>query len=181
MGSLVYAKECRARHDRIVAMLGLESVGFYSDAPRSQTYPVGLGILYPATGNFVAFIGNVTSRPLVHRAIAAFRATNALPSIGAAAPNAIPGVGWSDHWSFWQEGYQGIEVTDTALYRNPHYHTPADTPDRLDYPRMARFSIAMESVIRDLADSPQSELTGVAWHPAPVGGLRDRPFAAAHP
>jgi hypothetical protein len=99
MGSLVYAKECRARHDRIVAMLSLESVGFYSDAPRSQTYPVGLGILYPATGNFVAFIGNVTSRPLVHRAIAAFRATNALPTIGAGAPNAIPGVGWSDHWA----------------------------------------------------------------------------------
>src|ERR1039458_9708999 len=84
-GSLVYAKECRARHDRIVAMLSLESVGFYSDTPRSQTYPVGLGLLYPATGNFVAFIGNVTSRPLVHRAIAAFRATNALPTIGAAA------------------------------------------------------------------------------------------------
>jgi hypothetical protein len=155
MGSLVYAKECRARRDRIVAMLSIESVGFYSDAPRSQTYPAGLGFLYPATGNFVAFIGNVSSRPLVHRAIGAFRAASALPSIGAAAPNAIPGVGWSDHWSFWQEGYPGIEVTDTALYRNPFYHTPADTPNRLDFPRMARFGSAMADVIRALAKAEE--------------------------
>jgi Zn-dependent M28 family amino/carboxypeptidase len=154
MGSLVYAKQCRARHDRIVAMLSLESVGFYSDTPRSQTYPAWLGLLYSSTGNFVAFIGNVSSRPLVHRAITAFRATSALPSIGAAAPNSIPGVGWSDHWSFWQAGYPGIEVTDTALYRNPYYHTSADTPDRLDYPRMARLSVAMQKVVRALTDSP---------------------------
>jgi hypothetical protein len=150
----VYAKECRARHDRIVGMLSLESIGFYSDAPHSQTYPAGLGFLYPATGNFVAFIGNVTSRPLVHRAIGVFRAASALPTLGAAVPNAIPGVGWSDHWSFWQEGYPGIEVTDTAFFRNPYYHTPADTPGRLDYPRMARFTTAMEQVIRDLVESP---------------------------
>jgi hypothetical protein len=73
MGSLVYAKECRARGDGIVAMLSLESVGFYSDAPRSQAYPAGLGLLYPAAGDFVAFIGNVSSRSLLRRAIAAFR------------------------------------------------------------------------------------------------------------
>jgi Iap family predicted aminopeptidase len=152
MGSLVYAKECRARHDGIVAMLSIESIGFYSDAPHSQTYPAGLGFLYTATGNFVAFIGNVGARPLVHQAIGDFRAASALPSLGAAAPNAIPGVGWSDHWSFWHEGYPGIEVTDTALYRNPYYHTPADTPDRLDYPRMARFVTAMRKVIWNLAE-----------------------------
>jgi hypothetical protein len=97
----------------------------------------------------VAFIGNVL---LVHDSIQAFRGTSALPSLGAAVPSAVRGAGWSDHWSFWQQGFEGIEVTDTALYRNPYYHTPEDTPDRLDYSRLARFTWAMRAVIEQLAN-----------------------------
>jgi hypothetical protein len=122
MGSVVYAKKCRSRGDRVAAMISIESVGFYSSTPESQRYPAGLGLLYPSTGDFVAFVGNPLSRSLVHQAIGTFRGTGALRSIGAAVPSAIPGVGWSDHWSFWQQGYAGIEVTDTAPFRNPSYH-----------------------------------------------------------
>ena len=100
-------------------MLSIESVGFYSTARNSQKYPTGLGLIYPSTGDFVAFVGNVMSRPLVHESIRTFRSLRALPSLGAAVPNAIPGAGWSDHWSFWQQGFPGIEITDTAPYRNP--------------------------------------------------------------
>lgn len=155
MGSLVYAKRCRERAEHIVAMLSLESVGVYSNAPGSQQYPLGLGLLYPSKADFVAFVGNVHSRSLVHRAIASFRNSATLPSIGAALPNAIPGVGWSDHWAFWQQGFPGIEITDTALFRNPLYHTPGDTPRRLDYDRLARFTSAMEVVIGELVNVSQ--------------------------
>lgn len=151
MGSLVYAKKCRQENDRVVAMLSIESVGFYSDSPGSQHYPAGLGLFYPSTGNFVAFVGNLRSRSLVHKSLRPFRIIGALPSMGAALPNAIPGVGWSDHWSFWQEGFPGIEITDTALFRNPYYHASGDTPDRLDYERMTRFTWAMKSVVGELA------------------------------
>jgi len=151
MGSLVYARECRARGDRVSAMLSLESVGVFSDAPRSQRYPAGLGWFFPSTGNFVAMVGNLTSRALVRDALGAFRSTHSLPSIGAALPNSIPGVGWSDHWSFWQAGYHAIEITDTAPYRNPFYHTSDDIPDPLDYPRMARFTAAMCRVVDAVA------------------------------
>ena len=153
MGSLVYAQECRARLDPILAMLSLESVGFYTDSPGSQRYPARLGFLYPPMGNFVAFVGNVGSRRLVHRSLTAFPRARVLPTIGAAVPNAIPGAGWSDHWSFWQQGYAGIEITDMAPYRNPYYHSPGDTPDRLDYPRMARFAAGMEQVVAELANN----------------------------
>ena len=102
MGSVVYAKECRQHGDQILAMLSIESVGFYSNSPASQKYPAGLGLLYPSTGDFVAFVGNMASRSLVHEVLKTFRSTRALPSIGAALPNTVPGVGWSDHWSFWQ-------------------------------------------------------------------------------
>jgi Zn-dependent M28 family amino/carboxypeptidase len=151
MGSVVYAKKCRQDNDRVVAMLSVESVGFYSDSPASQKYPAGLGALYPSTGDFVAFVGNTLSRRLMHEALASFRNTGSLPSLGAAVPNAIPGAGWSDHWAFWQQGYRGIEVTDTAPFRNPSYHTPEDTPDRLQYDRLARFASGMLAIVEQLA------------------------------
>lgn len=147
MGSLVYAKKCRQQGDRVVAMLSIESVGFYTTSPATQHYPAGLGLIYPSKGDFVAFVGNVFSRSLVHEAIRTFRGSGALPSLGAALPYAIPGAGWSDHWSFWQQGFPGIQVTDTAVYRSPHYHTPQDIPDRLDYDRLTRFTSAMGAVI----------------------------------
>jgi len=91
---------------------------------------------------------NVNSRALVNETLVAFRRTESLPSIGAAAPEFIDGVGWSDHWSFWQEGFPAIEITDTAPFRNPYYHTPQDTPDRLNYYYLAHFAWAMRAVVR---------------------------------
>lgn len=80
-----------------------------------------------------------------------FRQEAAFPSEGAAVPERVPGVGWSDHWAFWQEGYPALMVTDTAPYRYPYYHTARDTPDKLDYPRMARIIKGMEAVVSALA------------------------------
>jgi hypothetical protein len=155
MGSWVYAKACRARDDRITAMLSLESIGYYSTAPNSQHYPPPLSLLFPSTGDFIAFVGNLSSRHLLRRAIADFRAHAAFPSEGAALPSGVPGVGWSDHWSFWQENYPAIMITDTALYRNANYHTPSDTPGTLDYDRLARAVDGLQHVITTLADPAQ--------------------------
>lgn len=152
MGSWVYAKHCKARADNIVAMLSLETIGFYTDTIGYQHYPPLVGALYPERGDFIGFVGNFASRGLVKRAIGAFRANASFPSEGAALPGSVPGVGWSDHWAFWQEGYPAIMVTDTANYRNPHYHLDSDTPDKLDYPRTARVVDGLEAVVRRLAD-----------------------------
>lgn len=151
MGSWVYAKQCRAKGDNIVAMLSLESLGYYSDAPNSQKYPPVLGWVLPDQGNFVGVVGNLASRALVHRVIRTFRETTAFPSEGAALPAFLPGVGWSDHWSFWQEGYSAVMLTDTAVFRNPHYHHATDTPDTLDFERLARVATGIERVVRSLA------------------------------
>lgn len=152
MGSFVYAKHCQARGDRITGMISLETIGYFSDAPRSQKYPaVGLGLVYPSKGNFIGFAANTSSRSLLRAAVAAFRKAGRLPCEGAALPAAIPGVGWSDQWSFWQCGYAAIMVTDTAPFRYPHYHEPSDTPDKLDYDRFALVVSGMESVIAELA------------------------------
>lgn len=150
MGSLVYARACASRGDKVVAMISLEMLGFYSDAPKSQTYPPVIGALYPKTGNFLGFVSNPKSAALLRQARAAFAAHTDLPTEAITAPEVIEGVGFSDHWSFWQAGYPAIMLTDTAFFRNPHYHEATDTPDRLDYPRFARAMFGVYGMVRAL-------------------------------
>ncbi len=150
MGSLVYAKACRAANEKIVAMLSLETIGYYSDAKNSQQYPAPLRASYPSTGNFIAFVGNTESKELVTRSVDSFRKHAKFPSEGGAFPGNMDGVGWSDHWSFWQVGYPGMMVTDTAPFRYPHYHRASDTIDKVDYDRMARVVVGLEAVVADL-------------------------------
>ena len=151
MGSFVYAGRCKARGDKISAMISLETIGYFSDAPHSQNYPSpGLGLFYPKVGNFIGFVGNVGSRALLRRSVALFRKHAKITSEGAALPAFIPGVSWSDQWSFWRNGYPGIMITDTAPFRYPHYHSSTDTPDKLDYDRFTLVVSAMEKVIGDL-------------------------------
>ena len=151
MGSVVYARRARERGERVVAMLSLETLGLYVDQPGSQRYPAPLGLFYPSAGDFVAFVGDVSSRALVRRAVASFRASARFPSEGVAAPGAVPGVMWSDHWAFRREGYPAIMVTDTAPFRSPDYHAATDTPERLAYAPMARVVAGLEAVVGDLA------------------------------
>jgi Zn-dependent M28 family amino/carboxypeptidase len=150
MGSLVYAEQAHKLKENIVAAISIETIGMYSDAEGSQQYPAGFKSLYPSKGNFIAFIGNLGSRGLVRDAVRSFRTSTKFPSEGSAVPAAIPGVGWSDHWSFWQQGYPAIMVTDTAPFRNPNYHQPTDKPGTLDYDRMARVVHGLSGVVSDL-------------------------------
>lgn len=151
MGSNRYAARARAQGERIEAMLSLETIGYYTDQPASQRYPFPFSLFYPDTGNFVGFVGNLSSRQLVRRAIGAFRASTPFPSEGVAAPSGMEGVHWSDHWSFWQAGYPAIMVTDTALFRYSHYHAATDTPEQLDYTCLARVTGGLVEVVGALA------------------------------
>ena len=151
MGSLVYARRIKERGDNVVGMISLETIGYYSDQKDSQQYPAPFNLFYPDTGNFIGFVGDLGSRELVRRAIRIFRETTKFPSEGLAAPAGTPGVGWSDHWSFWQVGYPAIMLTDTAPFRYPHYHESSDTPDKIDYDRMARVVLGVSKVVTELA------------------------------
>lgn len=150
MGSLVYASGCKQRGEKIVAMYSLETLGCYSDEEGSQHYPLpALSWVYPSRGNFVAFVGNLASRSLVRSSVASFRATAAFPSEGTALPGFVPGIGWSDQWSFWEQGYPALMVTDTAPFRFPQYHSPHDTPDTVDCERLARVVEGLAGVIEN--------------------------------
>ena len=158
MGSLVYASRCKQRSEKVVAMLSLETIGYYSDKIGSQRYPLPqLSSIYPLQGNFISFVGNVASGSLVRDVVASFRRHIKFPSEGTALPNEIMGVSWSDQWSFWQQGYPGIMVTDTAPFRYPYYHTSDDTPDKVNYDRLARVVAGLEYAIADLSGLSQPE------------------------
>ena len=151
MGSQRYVARSTSRGEHITAMLSLETIGYYSSDENSQMYPFPFALFYPRQGNFIGFVGNLRSRNLVRKAIGSFRSHAKFPSEGVAAPGWITGIGWSDHWSFWQAGYPAIMVTDTALFRYRQYHTSQDLPNIIDYDSLTRVVDGLAGVITDLA------------------------------
>jgi hypothetical protein len=151
MGALWHARGCAERREHVLAMLALESLGYYSDEPDSQRYPWPVGLFYPNRGTFVGFVGNLGSGWLVREAIGLFRGGAKFPSEGAILPGWVPGVGWSDHWAFWQFDDAAIMVTDTAVYRDPNYHQSSDVSSNLSYDRMARVTLGLQIAIAGLA------------------------------
>ncbi|AHE57037.1 M28 family peptidase [Sphingomonas sanxanigenens] len=148
MGSVAYARRLKRSGEPVIGMMSLETMGYYSDRPGSQHYPPPLSLLYPGTGNFIAFVGTTDSRDFVRHAVGTFRATTPFPSVGGTAPAFVRGIDWSDHRSFAAVGIPALMVTDTAPFRYPYYHAQADTPDKLDYGRLARVTEGLERVVR---------------------------------
>ena len=150
MGSYRYAKLLAGRREPIIGMISLETLGCFTDEPGSQHYPPPLGMLYPSKGNFIAFVGMIGSRDFVRALVASFRGHTAFPTVGGVAPGFVPGIDWSDHWSFEEFRYPAVMITDTAYFRYPHYHQPSDTPDKVDYERLARITHGVERVVREM-------------------------------
>lgn len=152
-GSMVYAQAARRRGDEIRLMLSLETMGSYDDAPGGQRYPPLLRWFYPDRADFIAFVANLRSRAMLKRLAAAFRAASDFPLQIAALPAFVPGVAWSDHLSFWRHGYRALMVTDTAFYRYAWYHSAGDTPDKLDYARLAAVTEGLFGAVMGLAEA----------------------------
>jgi hypothetical protein len=151
MGSLVYARRSHQRKEKIVAMLSLETIGYYDPREGSQRYPPPLSALYPSTADFIAFASNVGSRKLAAQCVTSFRRHVQFPAETASLPEVIQEIGWSDQWSFWQFGWPALMVTDTAPFRNPNYHRPSDLPHTLDYDRLSRVVEGLTGVVGDVA------------------------------
>lgn len=151
----MHAKSLKALGKRVSLMLSLECIGYFSDAPDSQKLltPV-MKAVYPTTGNFIALVGNYEEGHLSRRVKAAMQGATDLPVYSINAPSFLTGIDFSDHLSYWNEGFAGMMVTDTAFFRNEAYHTPEDTPDRLDYVRMAKVVEGVRRVVAVEAGIP---------------------------
>ncbi|HEU4432387.1 MAG TPA: M28 family peptidase [Pyrinomonadaceae bacterium] len=152
MGSSVHAKSLRQQNVRVRAMFSLEMIGYFSDAANSQGFPVSvMSTLYPSRGNFIAVVGRLSDWSLARRTKSAMRSASPLPVYSINAPSVVPGVDFSDQLNYWAAGYDAIMITDTAFYRNPHYHTANDTEEKLDYKRMAMVVEGVYAAVMDLA------------------------------
>ncbi len=155
MGSKVYARRCRERGDDIHLMVCLEMVGYYRTDAGSQTYPDELPaamrrFLRPR-GDFIAIVGDMPSIKRQHAFTRGFKTAAKFPATSVPVPRRLVDLWLSDHGPFWDEGYPAVMVTDTSWFRNPHYHEPTDTPDTLDYDRMARVAVGVAGGVARLA------------------------------
>lgn len=147
MGSVRHARSLAAAGREVRLMLSLEMIGDFSDQPGSQSLPVpGMTLLYPDQGNFIALVGRLGDFSAMRRVKAQMAGVTPLPVHSINAPSLIQGIDFSDHRSYWAEGYPALMVTDTSFYRNTRYHQAGDTHERLDYRRMAQVVQAVYAV-----------------------------------
>lgn len=152
MGSLVYARSLKQKKEKISGMVCLETIGCYYDMPGTQRYPPPLHRIYPNTGNFISFVGNLKSRSFVHRSITSFRQHASFPSEGITATELIRDIRRSDHYPFWRQGWPAFMVTDTANFRYPHYHKPTDLPNNINMDCLCRVISGLIQMVKDLAN-----------------------------
>ena len=155
MGSMRYLADRKANLARVGAMISLETMGYYSEAEGSQKYPWPLSWFYPDRGNFIAVVANHESRDLVRRIVGDLRSSTRFPIEGAALSRSKAPIGWSDHRPFWDLEIPAVMVTDTAPFRYPHYHRSTDTPDKVDFDRLARVVAGLERALRTLSDAAE--------------------------
>ncbi len=150
MGSYQYAKRSYELREDIKAMLSLDALGIYVDRPGSQKYPFPFSMFYPDRGNFLAFIGDFSSRKYVVQTTRGFKKGSSFSIQAGVVPKWVEGAGWSDHLSFWKFGYPGIMVTDTGGFRSSSHTTKEDTMEKLNFEAMSRIVIGMYCAIADL-------------------------------
>lgn len=139
MGSAHHARALQSEGTAVKAMISLEMIGYFSDVPGSQRYPLpGVGLAYPDRGDFAVVVGRLGDMGLTRTVKGAMRGATALRIRSMNAPRWVPGIDYSDHFPYWDAGFPAVMITDGAFYRNRAYHTEGDTPDRLDYGRMAQ-------------------------------------------
>lgn len=154
MGSAQHAQSLSAAGREVSLMLSLEMIGWFNDGPGSQAYPIpGMSLVYPDRADFIAIIGRFGDWAHARKAKAAMLGASALPVFSMNSSVLIPGVDLSDHRSYWNEGYHALMITDTAFYRNPHYHEAGDTYDKLDYRRMAQVVQGVFAVVQAYSGS----------------------------
>lgn len=153
-GSAVHAASLKRQGVEVRVMFSLEMIGYFSDAENSQSYPIRiLRLFYPSNGNYILIVGRIGEGWAVRQVKRAMRAASPLPAYSINASAAMEGIDWSDHYNYWKEGFPAVMITDTAFNRNKHYHTAQDTPDRLDYKRMAMVVQGVYAAVLSFASS----------------------------
>lgn len=151
MGSAFHANSVAAEKDKIIGVIVLEMIGYFSDEPGSQSYPVPvMKGYYPTRGNYITVVSRWNQSDWIADLKAGMKGTTDLPVYSFRGPSSLPGVDFSDHRNYWPHDIPAAMVTNTAFYRNKNYHTPNDTPESLDYHRMGKVVVGVYEAIKML-------------------------------
>jgi hypothetical protein len=138
MGSYFHANALREKKVQVKLMISLEMIGYFSDENWSQKYPMAMFyLLYPTTGNFISLLARPAEWGVMRDVKSLFMGGSSMPLRSANVPESVPGVSLSDHFNYWNAGFPAMMMTDTAFMRNQNYHQKQDTPEKLNYERMA--------------------------------------------
>ena len=152
MGSYRHAQSLYNAGIHVKLMISLEMIGYFSNAENSQRYPMmGMGLLYPNKGNFIAIVGRFNEIPDSRFFKTAMRKASPLPVYSMNAIPLFPGVNLSDHFSYWRFDFPAIMITDTAFFRNGNYHTEYDTWEKLNYEKMGQVVDAVYTAVLDFS------------------------------
>ena len=136
LGSQAFASRLKAEGRELAGAIILECVGFARSEAGTQQVPPAVPIAVPTQGDFLAIVGNEASKSLVLQLEQDARQHEPrLKTLSLLVPGrgeAMPHTRRSDHASFWDAGYPAVMLTDTANFRNPHYHRETDTRDTLN-------------------------------------------------
>lgn len=139
MGSFIHAQSLQAEQANVIGMVSLEMIGYFSDARKSQDYPIApMKLLYGSRGNYLALVQKFGNGSFGRQFKRLYKAEAPLRVKSLRAPAAVPGIDFSDHLNYWRFGYSALMLTDTSFYRNKNYHQPTDTWDTLNLPKMAQ-------------------------------------------
>jgi Zn-dependent M28 family amino/carboxypeptidase len=153
MGSWRHADLLKKSGTRVKAMLCLEMIGYFSDSENSQRFPFGgMSAIYGNRGNFIVVAADYGNIELTRKVKKAMLGASTLPVHSINAPSFLPGIDFSDHLNYWANDFAAVMITDTAFYRNANYHTTKDTPEKLDYKRMATVVDGVSAAVKQLAN-----------------------------
>lgn len=153
MGSAFHARALKKAKVEVKLMVCLEMLGYFTDKPSSQRFPINfLRLYYPSRGNFIAIASSFEYRKEALAMKKAMRGATPLPVESINAPSSLPGIDFSDHRNYWAVGYPAVMITDTSFYRNANYHKESDTPDTLDYEKMSQVVVGVFEAIRTMTN-----------------------------
>lgn len=137
MGSAVHAESLKEDSTTLKLMVVLEMIGYFNESPGSQKYPIkALEHVYPTTANFIAIVGRTKEFGPVRRFKKHMMQASTLPVTSINTPVIFEGIDFSDHRNYWSRDMKALMITNTSFFRSPHYHTPHDTPETLDFEKM---------------------------------------------
>lgn len=155
MGSVRRARAAAEAGDEIIGAVILEMIGYYTGGPltpEAQMFAQAVGVDAPENDLFLGAVSWEPARPLAEAISRAW--SGPVGVLVVLTPVGEPMAARSDHGAYLDEGIPALMLTDTAEFRNPHYHGPEDRVETINFERMTEAVQTIRAVVAELTTHP---------------------------